>query len=234
MQTLKDLNLSPFPTNLEEEIRYLMTESRTDFPDEKYPSEIKNMVNWLQGSPGGSQHLFKELFEFVNDEVIRRWAQPMLLAKIDVATIYITTSVKTDKIYEEGIYQAFQAYFFNVSSFSVKEKYLLHHDERDTRLKEFYQLALDYDKAELLWKMGFTPDLPIDQIVRSVAAESVMRMKRTTDDDKVARLGTLALKAADKLKEIDGEDKKDLEELSGIKFEILQEKPKFKTLKELE
>ena len=94
---LKELSLSPAIKNLEEEIRLTVSDLKTQFPGESYSQEMKIMMNYLQDLPGGKISL-NEVFEFVNDKTIRNWTQPMLLGNLDITTVYVTTSVKTDKI----------------------------------------------------------------------------------------------------------------------------------------
>lgn len=229
---LQELSLSPFPVELESAVSNSMREFKNTYPDkDMLPKDIRNMLSHLSGLP---VKFFNELFDLVNDITMRRWIQSLLLANFDIATIYILVSSKSERLYNEESFHLFERYFFNVKSYNIKDKYVISETERDVVLNGFYKLSLSHEKEELLWTLGFTPDLSIEYIVKNIAAESLMRFKKTQDDDKASKLGTLALRAAEKLKDLDMEKKKDLETALGFDFKVLQEKPVFKTKKEID
>ena len=232
---LRDLGLMPAPTDLEVEIRLIMSEYKEEFGTDiiNYPKDIKTLMSHLQNLPGAGPYV-KQAIEILNDVNIRRWVNSMAMASLDPQLIYILVSTKTDKIYDEGAFDSYLNFFFNLSDFTIKDKTEIQLKETDPELKNMYGLALRYDKDQMLWKMGFTPDIPLEQMVKIVAVESVMRFKISIDEDKAARLGTLVLKAVDKLKELDSEKKKALETIAGFDIKLLREKPKVRLLKDLD
>lgn len=229
---LQDFGLTPFPSSIDDAIQVSLREFKNKYPtQDTWPREVKNMVNHLTNLP---IVLFHELFDLVNDIVMRKWIQTLLLGNFDISTIYVLVSSKSERLYNEESFRLYNQYFFDLRNFTIKDKYNLVQSEKDARLLDVYRISLNHDREELLWKLGFTPDLSIEYIVKNIAAESMMRFKTTTDDDKASKLGTLALRAAEKLKELDIDKKKDLETLAGFDFNVLQESPKFKNKKELE
>jgi hypothetical protein len=234
-EKIRSFNLTPFPQGLDAEILNIMMEYKKEYGDEveNYPKDIRALMAYLQDLPGQYVY-FNQMIDILNDVNLRRWIQPLVLGNIDTGLIYVLVSTKTDKLYDEGAFADFINYFFNLKDFSVKDKYDLYTRETDPRTKGFYELALNYEKDKLIWKLGFTPDVSVETIVRTVATESMMKFKESFDEDKAAKLGTLALKAADKLQELDGEKKKDLETAAGFEISLLRQKPSVKLLKDLE
>lgn len=232
---LRENNLLPFPNNIEEEYRHILNEYKAQFGTDiiDYPSQIKTMMAYLQNLPGSGPYI-KPTFEILSDAVIRRWLNAMAMANIAPDLSYVLVGGKTDKIYEEGVFLNYNYFFFNLDGFSAKDRNDIYLAETNSSLKEMYETALRYDKDELLWKLGFTPDIPVEQLVKIVAIESVMRFKKTKDEDKAARLGALVLKATEKLREFDDEKKKVLENVAGFNIKILSEKPSIKLITELE
>lgn len=231
---IKEYNLYPYPTNLAEEMSLTYKSYKEDYGDDtlSYPKDVKAMMMFIQELPGYGITV-KEVMDLVNDQTIRKWIHVMALGNIDPGLIYVLVSSKTDKLYDEGSFYEYINYFFNLEDFTIKEKYELAQKETNLEQRRLFDLALKYEKDELLWELGFTPDLSVEFIVKGVAAESYMKFKHASDEDKSARLGALVLKAVEKLKELDAESKKNMEDTGGLNFEVLQQSPSYKLLKDV-
>lgn len=232
---LTENGLAPFPKNMNKAVAAIMNEYATEYGKDpnNYPLDVRTMIHCIQKLPGGNLPEIRQAFEMLNDNSIRRWVNSMLMANIDPDLIYMLVSSKTDRIYDEGAYANYRTFFFNLEGFSMKDRMSVISDEKDPELVANYKIALEHDKERMLWKLGFTPDISVDELVKIVAVDSVMRFKATLDDDKAARLGTLVLRAADKLRELDYEKKKGLESIAGFDVNILRLTPNVKLLTDL-
>lgn len=231
---LRDLGLSPLPQNVAADMAFTIQEYKSTFGDEEnYPKGIKKMISYIRGLPGNASHL-KDVFFILSDPNIKNWIQILRMGNITTDLIYVLINSRTDSVFDEIVFSDFLYYFFDIEDFTSSDKYDIMNRETDASVKDNYKLALSYNKEELLWKLGFTPDIPIEQLVKGIAAETYMRMKNSRDNNEAARLGTLGLRCVDKLKDFDQERMDEQKKTEGLNFEVLSQAPKVMKMSELD
>jgi len=226
--------LNPIPDDIEREMSETFSRYKKEYGDDSknYPGFIKKMISYLLDLPG-TQPYMKDIMHILADPILKNWIQVMAMGDIDPGLIFVLISSKVEKITEEAVFHDYIKYFFNVPEMSAIDKFDVLNQETDDDVKDNYKLALEYNKEELLWKLGFTPDIPIETLVKGIAAESYMRMKNARDNSEVARLGTLGLRCVDQLRGFDEEKLIEERKTKDISFKVLGKEPKVRSISDI-
>ena len=156
----------------------------------------------------------KGAFNIINDPPMYRLITSLALAKINDNDIDLIVNGKFNTDYSFEDVTEFLYYFFNVRDWSVIEKKDFAKQVSDEELRKYYKMALTGDKDFLLWKLGASPDISFDNMLKDMAVDSyyLFKDKAKYDSDAAQKWGALAVKITEKLEKVEKEsvNRKDL------------------------
>ena len=163
--------------------------------------------------------------KIVEDLPLRRSIIPMAFAGIHVDDIGLICNGRYSISYDSEDFKIYVDYFANFESWSPNDKSLytaaLPPDE--SQLKNHLTIAGKNDKNYLLWKLGITPDKPMDAMFREMMADCFYNFKdkQKINPDDAGKWGTLAVRIADRLEKVDNENKNNRDIFSQLKFKLV-------------
>lgn len=156
----------------------------------------------------------KGAFNIINDPPMYRLITSLALAKINDSDIDLIVNGKFNTDYSFEDVTEFLYYFFNVKDWSIIEKKDFAVQVTNEDLRKYYKMALTGDKDFLLWKLGASPDLSFDNMLKDMAVDSyyMFKDKARFDSDAAQKWGALAVKITEKLEKVEKEsvNRKDL------------------------
>lgn len=116
-------------------------------------------------------------FKLLNDRLMYRLMTSLALANVNSEDIELIINGKYDIEYTSEEVDNFLFYFFNVEEWTYKEKVDYVNSVSDKNLAHFYKVALQGDKAYLMWKLGVAPDKSFDNMLRDMFVDSYYNFK---------------------------------------------------------
>lgn len=164
----------------------------------------------------------EEAFSFLENRNIRTLLFAMSLAGMDSEEVELIINEKFEVNATSAGIDAFMFYFFNMDGFSYKEKEELEKGfTADVQSRRAFRWALKHDKQYMLWKLGANPNKSFDEMLRDMLTDSyfLFKEKSKSSIDDATKLGTLAVKLADRLERVMDNDRKADDMFSEFKFD---------------
>lgn len=111
------------------------------------------------------------------DPLMYRYITSLALARINDKDIELIVGSKFNPDYSVEDINLFLHYFFDVKSWSVKDKQEYVSKVTDPSLKEIYKDSLKHDKEYIMWKLGGKADLSIEEMMKDMAQDSYYNFK---------------------------------------------------------
>ena len=164
-------------------------------------------------------------FKLLNDRQMYRLMTSLALANVTPEDIELIINGKYDIEYSSEDVDAFLFYFFNVYDWTYKEKVDFVNKVEDKNLQHFYKVALQGDKAYLMWKLGVAPNKSFDNMLRDMFVDSYYNFKEysSRNPDSAQKWGTLAIRVSERLDKIEKEDKDKQDLYDDVKFILKSE-----------
>lgn len=229
---LQDLGLA-FP---EEGVRTVYEQMSKLYPDHFENSGEPVDVAWLEELDISRMYGYefqvsvpsvegvKGAFNIVNDPMVYRLITSLALAKANEEEIESIVNGNFNLDYSAADIHQFLHYFFNIEDWTFVQKKNYQSSIEDTSLKKYYKLALSGDKDYLVYKLGATPDISFDEMLRDMASASYYNFKEKAkhDPDTAQKWGALAVKLVDRIDKIEKEtgDKEDLFETITFQLRV--------------
>ena len=186
---------------------------------------ISRMFGYMFNHQVGDVEGVSGSFKLLNDRLMYRLMTSLALANVNSEDIELIINGKYDIEYTSEEVDNFLFYFFNVTEWTYKEKVDYVNSITDKNLAHFYKVALQGDKAYLMWKLGVAPDKSFDNMLRDMFVDSYYNFKEysSRNPDSAQKWGTLAIRVSERLDKIEKETKGKQDLYEDVQFILKSE-----------
>ena len=148
--------------------------------------------------------------KMLSDPLLCRSLMALAIAGFNEDDIELHTNGKYDIEYTGKDYIMFFRYFFNINEWTLRERksYVMAF-KRGSQTTKVFKQALQGDKPKLLWQLGFSPGLTMDEMLRDMINDSYYHFKSQIQDspEDSQRWATTFKNLAQQLDKLDADSK---------------------------
>jgi hypothetical protein len=223
----------PFP---EKHVAVIYSTIRSSYPDFFPPLQLSPDIDLLKDLGILEAYAFiRELqvdgvnpkhmegaYGILDDPTMHRLVTSLAIAKLEDEDIELLANGKFNITFTVEDIKLFLKYFFNLSTWSHKQRKAWVESILDKSYRQYYDIALTGEKEYLMWKLGVNPEVPFSSMLNEMKNDSFFNFKESAKLDSLSaqRWAAVVLKISDKMDKVAREERGEGNPLDDILFTI--------------